>query len=398
MRQTWTARSITLGMCIVPIWVRLMPARANAQIEDRPFKTLHVFPKITHGPLLLRPTEHSITVMWTTDIPCQAAVEYGEEHLDREVEPEHDGLIPVSTVHVIELPQLTPGHIYEYKVISTPVLKLKPYWPDKGQPLESGPYRFTTFDRNKSAVSFSFITDTHEDLARLQTLLGMIDWKTTDFLIRGGDPLNFVDSEDQMFAKWIDPTATILKQAKPFLYVRGNHDLRGPFARDVIHYMEPFGEHFYYATEDGPVYLLNVDTGEDKADSTNVYARLNEMLPYRAREFYWLQDTFENDSDLANAPFRVIVMHQPDWGWLNGDNHQWTALANRGKVDLIIAGHLHHLAYIKPGAEDNNYPILVVGQDQLATVTATPQVLQVTVRDKTGRVLLASSIPRRIAK
>jgi predicted phosphodiesterase len=387
------------ALCLAAVMLFLgYGQQCAAQIENRPYKVFDIKPKIVHGPILIRPTETSMTIMWTTDRPCQSKVVYGEDHLDHEFEPEQNGLIPVGTVHSVELSGLRAGHSYVYKIVSTPVIKLNAYWPDKGKPLESQVYKFTTFDTAKPTVSFSFITDTHEDIPRLESLLSMIDWEKTDFLVHGGDPLNSVESEDAMFSKWLDPISQRLSQTKPFVYVRGNHDMRGPFARDIARYMVPTGQTFYFATNDGPVHLVDLDTGEDKADSTNVYARLNEMMPYREQEYRWLEEHIKNDKDMETAPFRVIVMHQPDWGWLNGENQRWTDLANAGNTDLVIAGHLHRLIYIKLGARGNNFPILVVGQDQVARVDASAQQLKVTVTDRSGKVLESFSVPRREGK
>lgn len=394
-RRVW----FWIGLYLTEVlFLGLAAQNSSAQIENRPYKVFNVKPAITHGPILLQPTETSVTIMWTTDMPCQAKVEYGEGRLDHEVEPEEYGLVPIGNVHTIRITGLTPGHTYMYQVVSTPVVKMKAYWPDKGLPLESPVYHFTTFDSAKPSISFSFITDTHEDLPRLQSLLNMIDWQKTDFLVHGGDPVNWMESEDQMFSKWLDPTIQKLDHTKPFVYVRGNHDDRGPFARNVSRYMIPRDGAFYFATNDGPVHLIDLDTGEDKADSTNVYARLNKMMPYRHREYDWLAQHIKNDPGMERAPFRIIVMHQPSWGWLNGENQRWTDLANAGKIDLVIAGHLHHLVYIKPGTRGNNFPILVVGQDQVAHVDATRQSLTVTVINRSGKIVESLSIPTRMQK
>jgi hypothetical protein len=69
---------LLLGLCIALVGVIHLPRMAGAQIENRPFKTFDVYPKITHGPILLRPTENSVSTLWTTGIACQAAVMYGE--------------------------------------------------------------------------------------------------------------------------------------------------------------------------------------------------------------------------------------------------------------------------------------------------------------------------------
>ena len=87
------------------------------------------------------------------------------------------------------------------------------------------------------------------------------------------------------------------------------------------------------------------------------------------------------------------------WGWLSGDNQAaqaaWTAAANEAKVDLVIAGHTHRYSYTPPGSPaGNNYPILVVGQGQLAKVDASGTAIQVTVLDRDGSTLNAFTVPR----
>jgi hypothetical protein len=43
------------------------------------------------------------------------------------------------------------------------------------------------------------------------------------------------------------------------------------------------------AFDDGPAHVVVLDSGEDKADATNVYAGLNQVEPYRKRELAWWQ-------------------------------------------------------------------------------------------------------------
>jgi hypothetical protein len=64
--------------------------------------------------------------------------------------------------------------------------------------------------------------------------------------------------------------------------------------------------------------------------------------------------------------------------------------------DLVIAGHLHKFVYIQPGQGqgDNHFPILVVGQDQVARVDATSKELKVTVTARDGSVVDSFVVPR----
>jgi predicted phosphodiesterase len=294
----------------------------------------------------------------------------------------------------VVLTGLEPGATYSYQVVSTRVVKLKAYWPDKGHSAESPVRAFTTLDPRKPTVTFSVVTDTHEDVARIRAPNKIIDWTATEFLVHTGDAFHWLDSEDQLFRLWLEPTLLPLASSKPLMFARGNHEMRGPFARELIDYVPAPEGRFYYARDAGPVHLIIVDTGEDKPDDTNVYARLNRTVPYRAAELAWLRAHVRTEPRVLSAPFRVIAMHQPRWGWLAGGSAEWIALAGDARVDLVIAGHNHRFSYTPPGAAQA-YHLVVVGQDQVARVEASATMLTVTVTGTDGKVVQTVTIPRR---
>jgi acid phosphatase type 7 len=392
MRQTLSA--------ILSIAALALPVPAVAQSE--PYKVFDTRPVITQAPWLVATSGTSTTIVWMTDTPSHSKVRYARgANLDAAalttvVEPQQDGLVPVGLRHVVHLTGLEPGVTYSYQVVSTRVVKLKAYWPDKGLSTESAVYHFSTLDPRKPAASFSVVTDTHEDVVRIRALVKIIDWKTTDFLVHTGDAFHSVESEDQLFRNWLEPTAAALAQTTPLVYARGNHELRGAFARELFSYIPTVEGRFYYARDDGPVHLIVLDTGEDKADDTNVYAQLNRTVPYRTTELAWLRQHLANEPRVRQAPFRVIVMHQPQWGWLADGNRAWIDAANAAGIDLVIAGHNHRFSYTAPGpATAHKYHLLVVGQDQVARVDATATELKVVVTGTDGKVVHALVIPRR---
>jgi predicted phosphodiesterase len=295
---------------------------------------------------------------------------------------------------VVTLTGLRPGTTYSYQAISTRVVRLNAYWPDKGLDVESPVRQFTTLDPAKPTASFSVITDTHEDVARINRLMKMIDWSSTDFLVHTGDAFDWVDDEDQVFRRWLTPIITALGGRTPLIYARGNHEMRGPFARRIADYVPAPEGRFYYARDAGPVHLLVIDTGEDKPDDTNVYAKLNRTIPYRAAELTWLKQHLTTTPRVSTAPFRVAVMHQPHWGWLERGNADWMVAANDAGLDLLIAGHRHRFSYTPPGPNvPHQYHLLVVGQDQVARVEATATELVATVTGTDGKVVQTIRIP-----
>jgi acid phosphatase type 7 len=178
------------------------------------------------------------------------------------------------------------------------------------------------------------------------------------------------------------------------MYARGNHEMRGPFARNLFDYVPTPEGRFYYARDAGPVHLIVVDTGEDKPDDTNVYAQLNRTAPYRTADLAWLRDHVRTHPRVSQAPFRVIAMHQPRWGWLADGSAAWIAVANDARVDLVIAGHTHRFSYEPPGPAHASH-LVIVGQDQVARVDATTSELTVVVSGTDGQVVQTVKMPRR---
>ncbi len=393
-----TFRALTMGLpvALAAVLAAATPA-APAAAQNEPFTVYDTRPVITEGPYLVATGETTATVVWFTDTPSQAKVLFGPGGtLARVAEPQVDGLVPVGTRHVVHLEDLSPGTEYTYEAVAIRVVKLKAYWPDKGLDARSGPHRFTTFDRTSPSFSFSVVTDTHEDTERIRRLNQVVDWSSTELLVHLGDAFHWIDTQEQLFRAWLRPTLAGLGSGTPLIFVRGNHEMRGPFARRLRDYVPTPEGRFYYARDAGPVHFVILDTGEDKPDSTNVYAELNRTVPYRARELAWFRDHLQSTPRVAEAPFRVILMHQPDWGWLEDGPGPWEEAADAAGVDLIMAGHRHRFSYTPPGPDtDHGYHLLVLGQDQVARVDATSREMTVTVKDAEGGVVKIISIPRR---
>lgn len=370
----------------------------SLQGQNAPYPIKLAKATITQGPYLIDPSETGMTVMWLTDSLSQSKVVYWADGM-----PEHrqiattqsHGLISVDTVHSIRLTALTPGTTYHYQVKSRRVIDLRPYWPVMGLWVASDTATFTTFNRQDNQLSFSAITDTHGDTTRLKKLMQRVDWPQTDFLVHLGDPLDWLASEQQLYQDWLSPLIKQLDHHIPLVYVRGNHELRGPFARHLATYF-PFDDgEFYYARNAGPAHLIVLDTGEDKPDTTNVYAGLNNLSTYRAKEYHWFKQHIKTSQSLKEAPFRILLMHAPKWGWVNGKKKKWTALANTAKINLVIAGHWHQFKRIAPGsAFGNDYTILSLDQDNIAKVSVTQTALKVIVENLNGKRVDAFLITR----
>ena len=388
--MTNRALAVGIGVCLIATPVL-------GQSASDPYQVFETRPVIMEGPYMVATSETTATIVWLTDTPSHSKVRFWEDgDAQTTVEPDAHGLVPVGTLHVVHLEDLAPGTAYNYEVVATRVVKLNAYWPDKGLDAVSGPHRFSTLDRDAPSVSFSVVTDTHEDVTRINRLNEMIDWESTDFLVHTGDAFHWIADEEHLYRAWLRPITAGLGPSRSLMLARGNHELRGPFARQLFDYVPTPEGRFYYARDAGPVHLVVLDTGEDKPDDTNVYAELNRTVPYRAAELEWFNEHLETTPRVAEAPFRVVVMHQPAWGWLVDGPEAWIGAANEAAVDLVIAGHHHRFSYTPPGPDvDHSYHLLVVGQDQVARVDATSSELRVVVTGTDGAVVHSMELPRR---
>ncbi|MEO7362842.1 MAG: metallophosphoesterase [Gemmatimonadaceae bacterium] len=374
------------------------PTGGNA---DDPHPVCQASAVVTHGPYLHAPTDSSATITWITDVPSSARVLFGiNGHLDRVAFATQHGMMSVGTLHSVRLSGLKPGQTYDYRVANMPVFELTGYWPKTGIEQQSAIFPFTTFDPRKASVRFASITDTHENLARIDTLMQHLKNDSLDFLVQTGDAFNDVRSEAQVFDKWLSPLIDgKLHHSMPLILARGNHDVRGPFAREFVKYVPVEEDRYYFARDAGPVHLLVMDSGEDKPDSTQVYASLNRFEAFRNEELTWFKRHTATNARAKAAPFRIVVMHQASWGWdwrsaaSDASRNEWIKAANAAGVDLVIAGHNHTFSFAPAGTLGANYPMLVVGTDQVAKVQVTAKEIRVQVVGKDGGEVKAFTVP-----
>src|SRR5690606_8045725 len=102
------------------------------------------------------------------------------------------------------------------------------------------------------------------------------------------DILSYINNETQITTMFRQ-AATSFATSIPLFWTRGNHETRGSFARQFPDYLALPGGEFYYTFEQGPVFFIVLDTGEDKLDSSPEYSGLVDFFPYRREEGKWLK-------------------------------------------------------------------------------------------------------------
>lgn len=363
---------------------------------------------ITHGPYLQLPSASSVTLVWHTNRPAVSRVEYGlTEDLGANAFCSEHGLIPNDrSSHAVRLTGLVPGRTYRYRVVSREFIGYeKQHVVKYGATVRSQVFSFTTLDPEARSYSVAVVSDIHEDAQRLDSMLGLVDWTRTPLVVFNGDMVNDFMNVDQPFAGFIDASVGRFARDIPFIYVRGNHDVRGRHARRLADYFPTQDGRAYYSFDHGPVHFVVLDSGEDKVDAHQYYNGLVAFEPYRVEQARWLA------KDLASAAarrarYRVFLSHIPPYESADLAERQegfaiqearksWEPLANSGRVDLWLSGHTHRYAHVEPGRRQNRYHLVIGAPDTLTRVNVSSREMALTVTRATGEQVDAFVIARR---
>ena len=361
---------------------------------------------VVTGPYLNVPTETSMTVSWMADRASSGWVEYGAgDTLDGKAFAAEDGLRSNGRFHRVVVSGLAPGTTYRYRVVSREIVELQPYKVLYGATVASEVHSLRTLDARQPRCSFVVLNDNHERADLLRARLARAAERPYDLVFYNGDMLNHTDSEQQVVEKVLAPSAELFAGRVPFVWVRGNHEARGAFARELKPYAAGPNGRYYYAFNHGPVRFVILDSGEDKADDHGEYGGLTEFDAYREAEAAWLREEVESKA-FKGARFRVALVHQPPFVLERKHNHGrehaatlWGPLLNRG-VDLMLAAHLHEVRLVEPVPGAHDYPIVVgggpkPGQGTVIRVDADADHLKVAVTGDDGALLAERTVRRR---
>lgn len=355
--------------------------------------------QITSGPYLQQPTGNAVTIVWRTNQKCVSRVEYGMdgELGDTAIRSRHGLVDANTTLHAIRLRNLRPGTTYQYRAVSKEIQKFGPYKVNYGDTVKSDVHTFTTLDRKKSDFSFLVLNDRHEKTKPLRAALRAVNWDAVDLVFLNGDMLNHLEGEEQVYRSLVDPCVESFAKRIPFIYVRGNHEARGYFARNLLRYFPTDTETYFHAFTHGPVRFVVLDSGEDKPDTSKEYSGLVDFDPYRKNQAQWLAQEIAGRA-FKKARFRVVVFHIPpfhgnDWHGERQLRKHWAPLLDKGRVDLLLCGHTHRYARISPEKDQHTYPIVINDDDTAIRLDVSAKEMSGTVTRDDGLLIDRFTLP-----
>lgn len=332
--------------------------------------------KIAVGPYLQTNFNNSMTILWLTSKNAAGWVEFGEQadQLNQKAYGKAElGLMQAnSKLNAVTLNHLKPGVKYYYKIVSKEIKDFQPYKLTYGETVSSNVESFLNVNQAKDEVSFVMMNDIHDRPESIPHLLGLVPAAQQDFIFFNGDIFDYQTDEKQIIDHMLQPCVDNFAKNTPFIYVRGNHETRGKFAREFAQYYMHVG---HTAFTLGPVRFVIIDTGEDKEDAHPVYAGIVNFDDYRVQQAEWLK-TEINSKEFKKAPFRVVLMHIPPRysGDAHGPKHcteLFEPLLNQGKVDMVLSGHTHKYMVHPPDKNLNHYPLIIGGGPQKGARTIT---------------------------
>lgn len=358
--------------------------------------------ELSHGPYLQEVTGDAATIVFQTSAKAFSWVEVkpheaGEEESVR-CHATEDGLrMAWNTFSSIRLKGLEPGKSYDYRIVSKEMKDFQPYKVTFGDSIATPWHTFSTLDPRREGASIFITSDMHGDAAKLEKLLCLADYKTCDAFFYAGDMMNYMDRPELPFTSFIDLSVRLFATSVPFEVVRGNHETRGCLARTFSSYFPKEDGKIYGAYRLGDIMVVMLDSGEDKADSHPVYAGLTDYDAYRAEQAEWLKQLVQAPA-YRDARYRIVISHFPlvmpqrnkdeqEWkGWEDAIRKFLPVLNGTG-VDLLVSGHTHRYYYFEPGADGNDFPVLVQGACSAARLDVKDGKIHLKVVDTDGKTL-----------
>lgn len=267
---------------------------------------------------------------------------------------------------------------------------------------ESGWREFRTLDAAAAETRFAVWNDTHVNNATIAQLHAKTPAEV-DFLLWNGDICNDWHKDETLVPTLLHPAGTDFTARRPLAFVWGNHDLRGAYGYRLPDYVAAPDGRSYVAFRSGPVAVVCLNTGEDKADDHPSFKGRVACEPLRQEQAAWLREHVLKTPELRDAPYRVVFCHIPlRWIDENEAGRTYDSFSARSRAlwhdalvqwgaQVVISGHMHEHAWME-GTKDFPYAQLVGGGPKPEAATfieahANGERLQLITRDLGGKVL-----------
>ena len=292
-----------------------------AEIKD--FKSIKA--ELAGPELLLRPTSESMLFSFITKEPVHAGIDYrelGSKKWQRVWDLAGDLILRNDRRnHVIRLDELKPGTGYEYRIVMLePVNYVEPrsLWTarnyqeifteiKKFSTPGGGDLKFFVFGDTQLSLSENCSTIAQRDVF-MDKMKKMNGFKDADFIVHIGDLTSYYHSIEKNLFQDFFYKFKFGKTMKPWIYVRGNHEMNGIGAVQWHDYFMMPDEKPYYSFKLGDIYFIVLacsDFSKGLNASNGPIISPDTMVK---KQRAWLEKVVKTD-DFKNAKFRIVLSH-----------------------------------------------------------------------------------------
>ncbi|MBR4728114.1 MAG: metallophosphoesterase [Clostridia bacterium] len=290
--------------------------------------------RILSDPLVLD-TGEDYAVVFATNAEGTGFVEYSFAGQDCTVYAQRSGRrIGERMIHSIRVPY---EHLKNnsYAVGSTRVLEEFSYGSRLGKTVKSDRYAFRAPEGETQ--TYLVVSDWHSYLKQAEAAVKQLG--AYDAVLLMGDPAAGMDFEEEAAENLVAFGGRLTGGTMPAIYVRGNHETRGPFADALPEYLGY--DQLYYTVERGPYAFLVLDSGEDKPDDHVEYGGMTDYQRSREEMAAWLAGV------QITAPHVIALSHawQVSEPELDLSRAIWNDFLRLG-VRFEISGHTHACRFL----------------------------------------------------
>lgn len=352
--------------------------------------------------------EGTVGIVWITHKPSTGYVTWSQDGwaTSNRAWSEEDGLLSANTtIHRATVDGFDPAKPLEFKAHSRAFGLFGPYKVnyDGAEEIQGGTIRPTR--SGDGGISWAMFNDVHENLKIYDVFAPYLS-DVNGFCVFNGDILNHIDDSADIVDRLLEPLARVSGKAQiPVWYLRGNHETRGGYARNLRDYLALKDGNYYGAVTLGGVRFAFLDCGEDKPDAHKAYSGLVDFDSYIARQNAWLEKEVASP-EWKNAKARIALRHIPGpcSGFAPGLKRldKMDAILKKADVTLAIGAHLHRWGYEAPTAR-RPYPLVIgggcgLGKPQskgnatLVKCSCKGSSIAVKILDQTGKTVVSESI------